>query len=71
MSLFAPRLPAEIERREREQIAARKPHLSLVGKDRRPDPNMFVWKDVASLFQDAEQDGTARNASSLGNSGRK
>lgn len=49
-SLFAPLLPAEIERRERERIAARKPHLSLVGKDPRPEPDMFVRKEASALF---------------------
>jgi hypothetical protein len=45
-ALFAPTTPAEIERRERDRIARKTPHLSLVGKDRRPDPLMFVWRDV-------------------------
>lgn len=49
-SLFSPRLPAEEERIERERIAARKPHLSLVGKDPRPVADMYVWKPVSDLF---------------------
>ncbi len=49
MGLFAPLLPAEIERRERERIARKAPHLALDGRDPRPTPDMFVWKDVAEL----------------------
>lgn len=49
-SLFAPKLPSEIERAEREKIARKHPHLSLVGKDPRPDPCHFEWKSVAELF---------------------
>jgi hypothetical protein len=48
-SLFAPRLPAEIERAERERIARKTPHLALVVKDPRPEPNMYVWRSVADL----------------------
>jgi hypothetical protein len=50
VSLFAPRLPAEIERRERERIAVKKPHLNLVGQDRRPDPDMFRWVSLDEVM---------------------
>jgi len=50
-SLFAPRLTNEIWRAEREKIARKHPHLSLVNKDPRPDPDMFSWRDVGELFE--------------------
>lgn len=49
-AFFAPRLPAEIERAEREKVARQKPRLSLVGLDPRPDPSMFAWRSVADLI---------------------
>lgn len=42
--------PAEEWAAEREKIAARKPHLALVGKDRRPSADMYAWRDPAALF---------------------
>lgn len=48
--LLKPMSPAEEERAERERVFKLKPHLSLVGKDRRPDPDMFRWVEVASMF---------------------
>jgi hypothetical protein len=50
-SLFAPRLPAEIWRDERVAVEKRAPHLSIVNKDPRPDPDMFSWRDVGELFE--------------------
>lgn len=55
MSLFAPKLPAEEWAAEREKIAARKPHLSLVGKDKRPSSDMYRWVDVALLVPVGEE----------------
>jgi hypothetical protein len=52
MGLFAPKLPADIERAEREKIARKHPHLSLVNRDPRPDPDMFSWRDVGELFRE-------------------
>jgi hypothetical protein len=49
MGLFAPLLPAEIERREREKIARKHPHLALVPKDR-PDPDMFRWVSLDEVM---------------------
>lgn len=51
-ALFAPQTPAEEERRERERVAKHRPHLALVGApDKRPDPDMFAWKDPAELWE--------------------
>jgi hypothetical protein len=36
---------------ERERIARKSPHLSLVKEDPRPDATMFEWKSVAELFE--------------------
>lgn len=52
MTFWKPLLPAEIERAERERIARKHPHLSLVQKDPRPDPEMFTWKRVEDLWAD-------------------
>lgn len=55
MSFLAPILPAEIERRERERVAKKRPHLSLVGvRDPRPDPDMFRWWSVAELMEQVQ-----------------
>lgn len=48
---FGPVTPSEEWQIERERIAARKPHLSLVKEDPRPDGSMFEWKSVAELFE--------------------
>lgn len=50
MSLFRPVLPADVERIERERIAKKRPHLSLVRPDPRPDPDMFAWRSVADFI---------------------
>lgn len=49
MTFWKPLLPAEIEKAERQAVERRKPHLSLVQKDPRPDPEMFTWKRVEDL----------------------
>lgn len=48
---FGPVTPSEEWQIERERIAARKPHLSLVREDPRPDPDMFAWRSVAELWE--------------------
>ena len=53
--LFSPLTPADQERIERERIAIKAPHLSLVGKDPRPDPEMFRWVSVASMFEERDR----------------
>jgi hypothetical protein len=50
-ALLSPKTTAEEWAIERDKIAARKPHLSLVVKDPRPDPDMYVWRDPAELFE--------------------
>lgn len=55
--LFAPTTPAEIERRERDQVAARKPHLALVGKDPKPEPSHFVWRAPGDPFPQIGEEG--------------
>lgn len=47
---FSPRLPAEIERDERERVARRKPAMALVSTQR-PDPKMFEWRSLAELWE--------------------
>lgn len=54
-SLFYPRLPAEEWAAEREKIAARKPHLSLVAPDPRPDPDMYRWVSVSDVIPVREE----------------
>jgi hypothetical protein len=49
-SLFAPRTPSEVLAEERAKVLARKPALSLVRPDPRPQPEMFVWRSVADLI---------------------
>lgn len=53
MGFFAPKLPAEVEREERERIARKRPHIALVvpARDPRPDPDMFRWHSVAELLE--------------------
>lgn len=51
MRFLRPTTPAEDWAHEREQIARKAPHLSVVAKDPRPDPEMFTWKDPATLWE--------------------
>jgi hypothetical protein len=55
-SLFAPRTPSEVLAEERARVAARKPALSLVRPDPRPQPEMFVWHRIADLIPIKETD---------------
>jgi hypothetical protein len=55
MSLFAPRLPAEIERAERERVARKKPHLALVPAIK-PEPDFYVWHSVSDLIPIGNRD---------------
>lgn len=66
--MFARHLtPYAAEKAERERIRVAKPHLALVDHVPPPqpkaEPDHFRWIEVASLFQDAEQDGAAHFAS--------
>ena len=49
--LFRPTTPAEELAEERARIARKAPHLSVVGKDPRPDPDMWRWWSVAELIE--------------------
>lgn len=52
LAFLSPTTPAEELRREREQVAKKRPHLALASRqdDPRPDPDMYVWKDPSKLW---------------------